>query len=29
MEKLSNERRIIRLEETDSTNRYLKQLVRE
>jgi len=29
MEKLSIERRIIRLEETDSTNRYLKQLVRE
>lgn len=29
MEQLSNERRIIRLEETDSTNRYLKQLVRE
>lgn len=29
MEKLSNERRIIRLDETDSTNRYLKQLVRE
>ncbi len=29
MEQLSNERRIIRLEEVDSTNRYLKQLVRE
>jgi len=29
MEQLSCERRIIRLEETDSTNRYLKQLVRE
>ncbi|MDD4799665.1 MAG: biotin--[acetyl-CoA-carboxylase] ligase [Proteiniphilum sp.] len=29
MEQLSNERRIIRLEETDSTNRLMKQLVRE
>jgi BirA family biotin operon repressor/biotin-[acetyl-CoA-carboxylase] ligase len=29
MEQLSDQRRMIRLEETDSTNRYLKQLVRE
>jgi len=29
MEQLSNKRKIVRLEEIDSTNRYLKQLVRE